>query len=460
MVWQQIKVGRLDRLNLEQPKLGRPGLEQLNLEQLNKAPRSHSVWQASAAVAIALLCLSALSPAAWAGSRRRSNALPPSPLEITEPDPLVPEMVVNRPLSSQEQAVLASALDQLQAQGLDRLQAGDIAGAFQLWNRELRLRRYLGTEQEVDSLSRVGEVAWRNSETTEVRIITQRLQEIEKTEQVKQPINYDLLLKIAQAYQSMRARTPAVALYDQLLIQAQQDKARQQQILTGLAQLHLAYFDYVNAASAYEQLLTLVREKGDRASEEATLKQLSYVYQQNSQAQQAVAIQQQLVDLYKKQNSFIPIPVLKLEMGDSYIAMKRPDLAASSYQESFATARSTQQYAYAGDALSRLATLYQSLNRPTDALVVYQLLIDVQQQSYDTLGRLDTYDKMGKLYAAQGNNGQAIAAFRQALQLAQQLNYKVNYFTAEIQQVGQPPAAPAAPATPATPVTPTAPATP
>ena len=449
MTWQ-IEADRLERLN---HRLNR---ETPKSERLKKVTRSRLVWQTSAAVAIALLCLSALSPSAWAGSRRRSNALPPSPLEITEPDPLVPEMVINRPLSSQEQAVLGSALDQLQAQGLDRLQAGDIGGAFQLWNRELRLRRYLGTEQEVDSLSRVGEVAWHNSETTEVRIISQRLQEIEKTEQAKQPINYDLLLKIAQAYQTMRARTPAVALYDQLLIQAkqQQDKAHQQQILTGLAQLHLAYFDYVNAASAYEQLLTMARDKGDRASEEATLKQLSYVYQQNSQAQQAVAIQQQLVDLYKKQNNFTPIPVLKLEMGDSYIAMKRPDLAASSYQESFATARSTQQYAYAGDALSRLATLYQSLNRPTDALVVYQLLIDVQQQSYDTLGMLDTYDKMGKLYAAQGNNGQAIAAFRQALQLAQQLNYKVNYFTAEIQQVGQPPAAPAAPATPAAPAAP------
>jgi tetratricopeptide (TPR) repeat protein len=445
MAWQ-IQAGKpkkLNRLNLERSKKVRrsPG-------QPSGVARTSGI-----AIAIAILCLPALSLPAGARSRR-SNALPPSPLEITTPDPLLPEMTVDRPLSSQEQAVLSSALDQIRAQGLDRLQAGDIGGAFQLWNRELRLRRYLGTEQEVDSLSRVGEVAWHNSETTEVRVITQRLQEIEKSEQAKQPLNYDLLLKIAQAYQAMRARTPAVTLYDQLLIQAQQqqDKARQQQILTALAQLHLAYFDYVNAASANEQLLVLARDKGDRASEEATLKQLSYIYQQNSQAEQAIAIDQQLVDLYKQQKNFVPIPTLKLEMGDSYVVMKRPDLAASSYQEAFATARSTQQYAYAGDALSRLATLYQSLDRPTDALVVYQLLIDVQQQSYDTLGTLDTYDKMGKLYLAQGNNGQAIAAFRQALQLAQQLNYKVSYFTTQIQQVGQPPApATPAPATPATP---------
>ncbi|NJR67016.1 MAG: tetratricopeptide repeat protein [Leptolyngbyaceae cyanobacterium CRU_2_3] len=126
-------------------------------------------------------------------------------------------------------------------------------------------------------------------------------------------------------------------------------------------------------------------------------------------------------------------------MGDSYAAMSRPDLAATSYQEAFATARSVQQYAQATDALERLATLYRSLNRPEDAIVVYQLLIDVQQQSYNTLGIMDTYDQLGQLYQAQGNSGQAIVAFQQALQIAQQLNYKVSYFTTQIEQVTQPP---------------------
>ncbi|MBD3880727.1 tetratricopeptide repeat protein [Phormidium tenue FACHB-886] len=405
-----------------------------------------------AVVAVALLCIPALPFTAWAAP---DDALPPNPLELTEPDPLLPEMVVDRPLNPQEQAVLSTALDELQRQGLDRLQGGDIAGAFEIWNRELRLRRFLGPEQEVESLSRIGAVAWRESETTQVRLITQRLQEIEQAEQEKLPPNYDLLLQIAQAYQSMRARTPAVALYDQLLIQARQnqDKAREQQTLTALAELHLAYFDYTSAASAYEQLLVLARDKGDRTAEEATLKQLAYIYQQNNQPQQAVAIQQQLVDLYKQQNNIVAIPTLKLAMGDSYAAIGRPDLAAPSYQEAFAAARSVQQYAYADDALTRLAVLYQSLDRPDDALIVYQLLLDVQQQSYNTLGMMDTYDKMGKIYAAQGNNGQAVATFRQALQIAQQLNYKVSYFTTQIEQVGQP-AAPSAPAAPAQPTAP------
>jgi tetratricopeptide (TPR) repeat protein len=400
-------------------------------------------WQQGLAVVLALSCLPGISLVARAAEE--SDTFPANPLEITEPDPLLPEMVVDRPLSPQERSVLTTALDQLRQQGLTKLQAGDLAGAIQIWNRELRLRRVLGPEAEVEALSRVGEVAWRESETTEVRIITQRLQEIQQEAQAKSPVDYDLLLKIAQAYQSMRARTPAVTLYDQLLAQARQrqNKNLERRILTAIAEMQFAYFDYPNAAAAYQQLLVLARDTGDRANEEAYLKQLAYIYQQDSQPQQAIAIQQQLVDLYRKQNNFIQIPPLKIAMGDSYNLMGRPDLAAPSYQEAFAVARSTQQYAYARDGLDRLANLYRGLNRPNDALVVYQLLLDVHQQSYDTLGAMNTYDQIGQLYRAQGNGNQAIAAFRQGLRIAQQLNYKVSYFTTQIEQANQPPAPPA-----------------
>lgn len=402
---------------------------------------SAQVRQTGLGVAIALLCLSILPLSAWAGQ----DALPPNPLELTEPDSLLPQRVVDRPLSPQERSVLAAALDELERQGLAQLQAGDLAGALLIWNRELRLRRFLGPAEEVRSLSRVGEVAWRESEVTQVRLITARLQEIQQEAQAKTPVDYELLLQIARAYQKMRARTPAIALYEQLLMQArqQQNKSLEQEILTAQAEMQLAYFDYPNAAVAYEQLLALARSTGDLTNEEVYLKQLAYIYQQNGQPQQAVVAQQQLVDFYQGQKNLTPIPTLKIAMGDGYSAMGRPDLAAPSYQEAFAIARSTQQYAYAGDALSRLATLYRSLNRPEDALIVYQLLLDVHQQSYNALGMMNTYDQMGQLHRAQGNQGQAVGAFRQALQIAQQLRYKVSYFTAQIEQAGQP-ASPAA----------------
>jgi tetratricopeptide (TPR) repeat protein len=380
---------------------------------------------------------------------------PVNPLELNQPDPLLPPLLINRPLSPQERDVLTAALTQRDQQAQARYKAGDIPGALDLWNRELRLRRFLGVREEVASLSKVGEVAWRESQVTEVRVITQRLQQIQQEVQARPRPAYDLLLSIAQAYQQMRAQSQAISLYNQLLITARQrqDAKREQQILAAQADLYLAWFDYPNAAATYQRLLTLARARKDSANEIVYTQQLAYVYQQNNQFPQAIAAQQRLVDIYRRQKNFVPIPALKLAIGDEYVALNRPDLAASSYQESFATARSTQAYGYASDALQRLATLYDKLKRPDDTLVVYQLLLDVQQQSYNTLGMLNTYDLIGQTYRTQGKKEQAIAAFRQGLQIAQRLNYKISYFNTQINQTvnpppptppaGQPPANPA-----------------
>ncbi len=377
----------------------------------------------------------------WLLSYPAVAARPPeaiaNPLEMTEPDPLLPVMVIDRPLSPQEQSVLTTAIGELRNQAEAKFRGGDLPGAFEIWNRELRLRRVLGTAQEVESLSRVGEVAWSQTQTTEVRVITQRLQVIEQDLQKQTPLNYDLLMQIAEAYQKMRAQTPAVALYDQLLTQAQQQKniPQQKKILTALGDLHQSWFDYPQAIAAYSQLLALAQTKADGATEELYLQKLAMLYQENEQPNEAIAMQQKLVDIYQRKQELNLIPSLKMAMGDSYLAAKRPDLAATNYQEAFAVSRSIQQYGYASEALQRLASLYRSLNRLDDVLVVYQLLLDVQQQSYDTLGIMNTYDQIGQIQRTQGNNPQAAASFRQGLQLAQQMKYKVGYFLTQLQEV-------------------------
>lgn len=392
-------------------------------------------------MAIALALVLVIAPGAIA--QDEEAPFPENPLEEPiEDDPLLPRLIVDRPLSPQERSVLTAALDELQRQAETRARSGDIPGAFDIWNRELRLRRVLGVEAEVRALSRVGEVAWRENQTTEVRVISQRLQQIQQEVQAQTPIDYPLLLTIARTYQKMRVIEPAVGLYNEILAQARQRQNRrlEQRTLVDLGQLHLAWFDYTSAGEVYTDLLRLAREDGNRANEISYLQQLAYIYQQNRQHQQAIDIRQQLVTAYERQQQFTEIPPIKIEMGDAYLLLNRPDLAASSYQEAFAVSRSGQQYGFAGDALQRLADLYRSLNRPDDALVVYQLLLDVRQQSYDNLGMMNVYDQIGQIYRDRGNNPQAIAIFRRGLQLAQQLNYigKVNYFNAQIQAASQP----------------------
>ena len=373
---------------------------------------------------------------------------PPSPLEPTaEPDPLLPQLIVDRPYSPLERLALRQALDDLQRQGEVLYQAKQTNAAFEIWYRELRLRRVLGVEEEVPALARLGQIAWQENRGDDVRIITERLQAIELEVQldVLQPVNFELLFSIAQAYQSMRVYTSAVTLYTQLLAQvrSQPDVATEQIVLTALADLHVAWFNFTDAAIAYEDLLKIARAANDPIAELNYLQQLAYVYQKGDQPAQAIAIQQQLLERYQLDPLALSrIPLLKIELGDNYRAIDRPDIAVASYQDAFTLAQSQQQYGFASESLYHLADLYTTLNRPLDAFTVYQLLLTVNQQSYDVIGNMNVYDQIGQIHRATGQPDLAIAAFQQALQLAQQLSYgaKATYFAEQIQQVSQPPA--------------------
>jgi hypothetical protein len=107
---------------------------------------------------------------------------------------------------------------------LAKLQAGDGAGAFEIWFRELRLRRYLGPAAEIAALSRVGSVAWSNSKNLELQLITKRLQAIQKEVKSQVPVNTELLPALAAAFQQVRAKGPTVEVYQEILENARQNQ--------------------------------------------------------------------------------------------------------------------------------------------------------------------------------------------------------------------------------------------
>ncbi|MEY2856717.1 MAG: hypothetical protein RLZZ74_1027, partial [Cyanobacteriota bacterium] len=53
-------------------------------------------------------------------------------------------------------------------------------------------------------------------------------------------------------------------------------------------------------------------------------------------------------------------------------------------------------------------------------------------QSYNDYGLINTYDTLGKIYLDSGQKQPAKHYFQQALDLAQTLNYKVEYFKQQI----------------------------
>jgi tetratricopeptide (TPR) repeat protein len=401
-------------------------------------------------ITIGVSLLSQLPASLTVAQARQPDRFPPNPLEVTIPDPLLPNVRGQQQLSPVEKQNLESALDELHQEGEAKLQAGDQQAAFEIWNREARLRRYLGSLAEVSALSRFGAIAWNRNAGEQVRFITQRLQTIQKQAQRQNTVDLELWRSLGEAYQRVRSPQMALQVYQQILtaVQAKQDAAAILQTLTTIGELHLSWFDYPQAAATYEKLLNLTANTNEltsqrlryRASELRYLEQLAYIYQQAEKPQSAIGVLQRLVEIHQQQNELNKIPTLQLAIGANYelLAQENPNLlrqAFNHYQEAYLTAMRSRHYVRAAEALQKLIPLYQAQGQIEEALQASQILIQTQERAVNYYGMMQAYDQIGQLYLQLQQYPQALTAFQRGLELAQQLQHQETYFTQQIEKV-------------------------
>jgi tetratricopeptide (TPR) repeat protein len=400
---------------------------------LHKMIQRHEKIIFTTAIALWLCC----SSIALAQRQESSTGTPLNPLEITTPDPLLP--TPNQPLSPQQRQNLAAALEQLNVQAQAQLAAGNNIGAFEIWNRELRLRRALGTLAEVQALGRVGAIAWSENETTQVQIVTRRLQAIQQQAQSQPTTDLTLLRSLGYAYQQVRSPQQAIEVYNQILALERQapNTVAAENTLRTIAELHLSWFDYSQAATSYEELRNLASTRGDRISEVTYLQQLAYIYDRARQYQQALTVKQRLAELYGNEAQFTQVPAIQLAIASDYQALGQIQQAFDTYQQAYASAWSLQQYARAGDALRRLIVLYRSRGQVAEALQTSQILLQADEKAANFYGLMNTYDQIGQIHLQNGDENAALSAFEQGLAIAQQLQYQQSYFTQQIQQIPQ-----------------------
>ncbi|MCS6791961.1 MAG: tetratricopeptide repeat protein [Oscillatoriaceae bacterium SKW80] len=362
--------------------------------------------------------------------------------EPKEADPLLPPMSKKRSLTPEEKLTLEKSLDELYSQAEAQLLAGNISQAFQIWNRELLLRRYLDPLAEVQALTRVGKIALARERTLEVQVISQRLQVIKLQAQSKPPIEPQLLQALGDAFVSLLAREPAVEIYQQILANAKAtgDISAQIVALNTLAQLELNGLNFAKAAAAYEELIALKQKNEsiqDTLDEEFYLKQLAFIYQQTKEHQKSINIRTKLIKHYLARQNPLPVPALQIAIAADYEALGRLATAAQTYQEAYTLAWSLEQFAYAAEALQKLATLLRTQNKLDEAIQVYQTLLLVEQRSFNTFGLMNIYDQLGQIYLARQAYTEALVAFQRGLDIAKQLNYQEEYFTRQIQEISQ-----------------------
>jgi tetratricopeptide (TPR) repeat protein len=387
-----------------------------------------------------LLLLTLLGFSFSGGLTLAQNVIPtnPSLLDLpAQPHPNIP--LINRPLTPLERRQLGESLDAMNSQAQALLNQGKETEAFNIWYEELRLRRYLGLLSETEALGRVGAVAWNRTRTEDVRIITQRLREIQQQAEIENTLQGELLNALATSYEQLHSLDDILSMYQKLLetARATGDLTTQESLLSKIGQVYLSRFDYSQAAPVYEELLKMAQGRGDSLQEGIYLQNLAQIYSEALQPQNAVKIKESLVDNYLKTQKVKAIPDLKILIGIDYEALKELEKASQNYQEAYSLAWALQQYGISGEALKKLGELYQKNQQEDYALQIFQELIKVEQKGYNYYGLMNTYDKIGNIYTNKKNYPEAMSAFQKGLELARSIGHQENYFINKINQTNQ-----------------------
>jgi hypothetical protein len=372
---------------------------------------------------------------------------PPNPLGILTPDPLLNDP--KKSLSPLERETLRSALNQLNQEGQAKLTEKKSDEAFLIWFRELRLRQALGLREEIFALAKIGETAWQNNRTRDLRDITERLQTIQDQLQgqfqgqfqnqlqdqlqpaqatgTESPLEdvttTELKEYLALAYQLVRSPQLALSIHEPRL-QALQKLAAANPIetfktLNAIGQIHLDWFRYGKAQRTYQDLRELSRLAQNSASEALYLIQLTYIAEQRRQPQDAIVPLQDLIQLYKTQPEVQP--ALHLRLAQNYFAAQDFPNAERTYQTTFTLSQPLSQNSYGSSALFDLGKLYQRTDRFAAAEQVYDYLVDSEQAIYNLHNAMKASDLLGQMRDRQQNYSGAIVAYEQAKALAQQL---------------------------------------
>ncbi|NEN90535.1 MAG: hypothetical protein F6K48_17150 [Okeania sp. SIO3H1] len=383
------------------------------------------------------------------------NQFSPNPLESSEPDPLLPEPPTTGTVTGDKREELSQELDRLNAEAAALFAGGETTKAFDTWNRELRLRRYLGQAEELAALERVAEIAWNNSQKLQVQWITKRLETLQPEIQEQEPVNIELLQALGSAFNTVRAKDPAVQVYQQVIAEAREleDVATLKLALTAMGEIYLNWLDYDNAAIAYEELLEIQQQSELETStnEEITdpslttnfekvdtIEKLAFIYNQAGKPLQAITAKERLVNFYEGQQIITEVPDIKISIAGDYEELGKLSLASQYYQEAYDIAQSIQRFISASDALEKLAALYLSQDEKEAAIEIYKVQLLMDQQFVNVYGMMETYDRMGQVYAQLQAFPLAMSSFQRGLELSRQLGgYRESYFLQKLEKLNR-----------------------
>lgn len=319
---------------------------------------------------------------------------------------------------SQNILILKTEAEQLQQQGIEKLNSGQAEAAIDPLQQALNIYRKINDRNgEGQTLKNLGNAYYTLSN------YNQAINSSQKALILAREINdYDLesriLLNLGNIHREQQQQQKAIDYYQQSLIVARTYKIQEVQGLA-LGNLGIAYYhlgDYSKAIDDLQSALKIARSVGDRKLESMTLVYLGQIYSSLNKYTEAVEYFQQALLITRQLNNRRGEGAVAGGLALAYEQQENYEKAAEFYELMLTVA---QEFNDRGTELEARRSLERVQHR------FEQQSPEPAGQQLDLLAQGRSLYELGSLSIEQDNYIQAIENFQQSLEIARKVNNPV-----------------------------------
>ncbi|MGI0494174.1 CHAT domain-containing protein [Alkalinema pantanalense CENA528] len=244
--------------------------------------------------------------------------------------------------------------------------------------------------------------------------------------QTEQPSH--LLIKQAEQLQAEGKFKEAIALWQQILQQAQttHDRATQKIALLGLGNAYKSLKDYPSALRYYDRAKALIEPDGSPEELGRLWAALGFTYRDAGQLDKAIPALQKSLEFKQQVQDRLGEGVILRSIGRLYEQQRNYRDAIAYYQRSLDVFVVLKDFKWQGFAWNGLGRSYSAMGQRKQAIEAFQKSLQLVRQQKDIQGEADVLTSIGITFNEAGEAAKAVEYLQPALLLHRSLKSRVD----------------------------------
>jgi CHAT domain-containing protein/Tfp pilus assembly protein PilF len=233
-----------------------------------------------------------------------------------------------------------------------------------------------------------------------------------------------VLRRVGQVAESLDRRGDALAAFGASLdlYRRCDDRWEEALLFYSIGRLHRLASAQSEALAAYTEALVRFGELGDASRQASALNDLGLIHTERAAMQQAIDCYRSALVIWRRTGNLRSEAITLTNLGEVYASMRYNERAAKLFRQALALHRRTGEEAAEAAVLDSLGTVQRRMGAHREALAAFAHALRLMRRHHDRHGEAIVLNSQGATLFRLGDFDQARSLYRQAFDLAQQID--------------------------------------